>query len=525
MRAPSARFAVPLLSLLLPALIGSMALGQGTVLHTDPFASSGGQSFKNVVRNEDGTLYCVSILETESGERQLIVQESGDEGDSWEQKAFLFNDEASGRMPPEATNGCAVAIDDRGVLHVTWGSYYYPSSYHQFYRNWDPVSEEASDIFDISTWTGAARTARTAAMDIAVDDENTIWLVAHGPRSWVERLAHSANPYAAGLEFVDVGDISPTMSAQATRLAIDLAGRVHCAFYRNTGAGQFEHRIFAPDSGWSESTNLGNTTPENDVWGSLAADGLGNVHVLLIEDGTENSPLWRFLYRRWDNDAGWGDAVILTEVESSQRTGIANTRIVALACNESTGLATVFYRDLNRGGALGLVEKPLDEPEFGAFEEVAPPTTGQHAYYSPAIRGRLYPASDRTSHGLHLTWQHRFEPGVPPYSLNFLAMGGSAPPEGLPFRRGEADDNGSLDLTDAVFSLSALFLSGTPPGCLDAADSNDDGQFNLTDAVYTLNALFLGGGMPPAPGTSDCGLDPTDDELGCERYDSCLSTD
>jgi hypothetical protein len=516
---PNVRIVTLLVSVFALGSMRAAGFAQEVVLHSDAVASSGGQSFKNVVRDKDGKLYCVSILAAEEDKRELIVQASEDGGKTWTRRPFIFNDEASGLTPPQTTtNMCAVAIDDRGVLHVTWGCYSYPSSYHQFYRNWDPATGTASDIFDISAWTGATAGNRTAAMDIAVDQDNTIWLVAHAPTSWIERLAHSAKPYAEGLEFVDVGNISPTASAQTTRIAIDDVGRVHCAFYRNIGNGQFEHRIFDPLTGWGESTNLGNTAVPNDVWGLLAADGLGNVHVLFVEDGTPDSPRWGVRYRRWDEVAGWGEAVTLLELETAQWNGIADNHIFALACDESTGAATVFYRDLSRGGALGTVRKPLDGG-FEEFVELAPPTTVQNVYYSPTIRGRLFPVSDRTSHGLHVTWQHRPEPGVPPYSLMFAAPGGSSVPQ---FRRGDTDSSGVLNISDAIYALSALFIGGSPqPGCLDAADSNDDGLFNLTDPVFSLNGLFLGGPMPPAPGAADCGNDPTGDGFDCQSYARC----
>jgi hypothetical protein len=118
-----------------------------------------------------------------------------------------------------------------------------------------------------------------------------------------------------------------------------------------------------------------------------------------------------------------------------------------------------------------------------------------------------------------MTWQHRAEPGVPPYSLEFASLGSSQP---VLYRRADTDDNGVVNLTDAVFGLSALFLGNTPqPTCLDAADSDDNGFFNLTDAIYTLQALFMGGTYPPAPGMEQCGSDPTNDALDCDQYDSC----
>ena len=66
-------------------------------------------------------------------------------------------------------------------------------------------------------------------------------------------------------------------------------------------------------------------------------------------------------------------------------------------------------------------------------------------------------------------------------------------------------------------TLNFLFLGGEAPECFDGADSNDDGAINISDAIATLNYLFLGGPAPPEPGPRTCGEDPTDDPMGCER--------
>ena len=103
------------------------------------------------------------------------------------------------------------------------------------------------------------------------------------------------------------------------------------------------------------------------------------------------------------------------------------------------------------------------------------------------------------------------------------------------FRRGDSDVSGSVDLTDAVFTLNALFQGGPAPSCRDAADSNDDESLDLTDGVFTLNRLFQGGPPIPAPvniGFQGCGLDFTprfqageianpDMILSCDAYDIC----
>lgn len=87
------------------------------------------------------------------------------------------------------------------------------------------------------------------------------------------------------------------------------------------------------------------------------------------------------------------------------------------------------------------------------------------------------------------------------------------------FRRGDADGNGTVNLTDAVFTLNALFQGGPQSACQDASDADDNGLLNLTDPVFTLNYLFRGSGLPPPPpGPTELGADPTEDPLTCAVY-------
>ena len=49
-----------------------------------------------------------------------------------------------------------------------------------------------------------------------------------------------------------------------------------------------------------------------------------------------------------------------------------------------------------------------------------------------------------------------------------------------------------------------------------------NGVLNLSDAVFELSFLFLSGALPPAPGPHACGVDPTVDTIGCtETQSSC----
>ena len=102
------------------------------------------------------------------------------------------------------------------------------------------------------------------------------------------------------------------------------------------------------------------------------------------------------------------------------------------------------------------------------------------------------------------------------------------PRAGGQFHRGDADDNGQLQLTDAIRILGVLFLGQGEITCNDAADADDNGSLQLTDAIRVLGVLFLGQGEVPDPGppfTGTCGPDPTPDagggDLGCASYTHC----
>jgi hypothetical protein len=82
------------------------------------------------------------------------------------------------------------------------------------------------------------------------------------------------------------------------------------------------------------------------------------------------------------------------------------------------------------------------------------------------------------------------------------------------FLRGDANGDGRLDLSDAIFTLAFLFLGGPAPLCPAAADANDGGALDIADPIFTLGWLFTGGPPPPPPGPAACGLDPTPDALG-----------
>ncbi len=98
-------------------------------------------------------------------------------------------------------------------------------------------------------------------------------------------------------------------------------------------------------------------------------------------------------------------------------------------------------------------------------------------------------------------------------------------PEKPLFHRGDSNGDGALDLSDGIYVLNYLFLGGSEPGCMEAANTNDDSAIDISDGVYVLTYLFLGGPAPPAPGPvgEPCGADPegSPNDLGCGSYPPC----
>lgn len=98
------------------------------------------------------------------------------------------------------------------------------------------------------------------------------------------------------------------------------------------------------------------------------------------------------------------------------------------------------------------------------------------------------------------------------------------PSTGSEFIRGECNNDGSVNLADAVFLLSFLFPGvGGPPAlpCEDACDADDMGSINLADVITLLGSQF---GMPPTPlpGPSTCGVDPTGGDVSdCAGFGGC----
>lgn len=83
------------------------------------------------------------------------------------------------------------------------------------------------------------------------------------------------------------------------------------------------------------------------------------------------------------------------------------------------------------------------------------------------------------------------------------AFAAQSPSPGLPntcssVACGDADANGNVNITDAVFLINYLFAGGAAPNPLSTADADCNGIFTITDIVYMINYMFAGGPAPCA---------------------------
>ncbi len=90
--------------------------------------------------------------------------------------------------------------------------------------------------------------------------------------------------------------------------------------------------------------------------------------------------------------------------------------------------------------------------------------------------------------------------------------------EGRPrFIRGDATDDGGLNIADPILILESLFGGGPSIECFDAADANRSQSIDLADPIYLLNVLF---GTVEYPTPSVCCPD-WEGTPDCDSYQSC----
>jgi hypothetical protein len=102
-----------------------------------------------------------------------------------------------------------------------------------------------------------------------------------------------------------------------------------------------------------------------------------------------------------------------------------------------------------------------------------------------------------------------------PGAANSGPGGGAAEAD---FIRGDANEDGRVNVGDMIATLKVLFQSEPPPACEDRLDADDSGVVDLTDPLYIGTALFRNGPAIPLPFPTT-GADPTPDGISCPPED------
>jgi hypothetical protein len=75
-----------------------------------------------------------------------------------------------------------------------------------------------------------------------------------------------------------------------------------------------------------------------------------------------------------------------------------------------------------------------------------------------------------------------------------ISSTGGGPCQG---RCGDANNDGSVNVSDAVLIINYVFIGGSEPQpVLACGDANTDASVNVSDAVSIINYVFIGGGAP-----------------------------
>ena len=121
--------------------------------------------------------------------------------------------------------------------------------------------------------------------------------------------------------------------------------------------------------------------------------------------------------------------------------------------------------------------------------------------------------------------------GDPPVELVIVTDGASNAPTvfnssldlvpftGSRFIRGDATNDGNLDLADGIQLLSYLF-QGASSTCLKAMDMDLSNHVSISDGVQVLCSLFCPGSPAPSGPYPDCGVD-LNSTLSCVSFNAC----
>lgn len=327
----------------------------------------------------------------------------------WSVYVNVVNSTSTGFSSIRPTNTVSMAVTNSGHLHVIWGRYYYPSFFRQYYRCYEIGGTFSHAIQDITALVGATSSTRTVSMAIAVDGRDKVFMTApNGTQNWRSRLLESdwiSVPVGSAPAWINRGSIAGnSASSQNVSMAIDSTGLVQMSFYNNVGNGNYATRVFRPDPvTWYAQEFIGVpiTTRDDDGYITTGINGLTHViykHVVGTSGGVTR---YHLLYRCRTGTTAWDAPILVYAFDSTQSGANQPKGSYSLAVGRRVFAVYKEY-DCNR---LMVKRKNYSQNNFEFLAELRNATGLLNDYYIPNVRSTMWPAGNRLSEFLDVTFR------------------------------------------------------------------------------------------------------------------------
>ncbi|MFQ6002290.1 MAG: dockerin type I domain-containing protein, partial [Candidatus Zixiibacteriota bacterium] len=220
---------------------------------------------------------------------------------------------------------------------------------------------------------------------------------------------------------------------------------------------------------WDDDILISEEDGEPSQWASIGVDDKGGVYVSWFD--YKYSPYaWTgdiFLRRSTDNGETWDSIISLTD----------NHLCLGSDVCADTFTVHVVWRDERHGSPNFEIYHRRSTNQGVSWLEENRLTDAPNQSVDPSIA---------TSHPfLHLSWvDSRDGHGDAFYKKVYWWI------------PGDANADGQTNVSDIIFLINYLFVSGPSPEVFESADANGDGEIDGADIVYLINYLFIGGPSP-----------------------------
>lgn len=222
---------------------------------------------------------------------------------------------------------------------------------------------------------------------------------------------------------------------------------------------------------WSDDSFISDLDSEYSQWPSVAADPYGNVYATWFD--YKNSPNgdkgYLFYRRSTNNGTTWEPIQYLSTQPTVTWSDITadSTGVYVVWTDDRTAYTQTYFRMSTDRGVTWSEELSQSDPAGITTE---PEIDVCRGYLS--VSGRL---SKYLGDHYFVAVMHK--------------LGGRFVP-------GDADADGIVNVSDAVYLISYIFSGSIPPIIYNAGDVECSGIVNISDVVYLINYIFASGSPP-----------------------------